>query len=140
MGKRCWIIFIAPTGGVAEYLGLDNSVWDTARRAHHGAGARDRKPVFQIHSFTRVGDAARARQAAAAMRHCLERGWDTEYGGLFLGIDVEGKHRLLETRRKEDLVTFTEAMCGTLLAYEQLQQDWCLEWYGRFRIGPWHIS
>src|SRR5512136_486324 len=120
----------ADRGVLLEYLGLDNSVWDTPEGRTMVPGHGIESLWFQIHNFTRVGDAARARQAATAMRACLERGWDTEYGGLFLGIDVDGKRPpYWKHAEKKIWWVFTEAMCGTLLAYEQLQEDWCLEWY-----------
>lgn len=129
----------ADRGVLLEYLGLDNSVWDTPEGRTMVPGHGIESLWFQIHNFMRIGDAARARQAAAAMRPCLERGWDTEYGGLFLGIDVEGKQPpYWKHAEKKIWWPFTEALCGTLLAYEQLHQDWCLEWY--WQIHGWAFA
>jgi N-acylglucosamine 2-epimerase len=113
-----------------EYLGLDNSPWDTPAGRTMVPGHAIESLWFQIHNSTRVGDSARARQAAVAMRPCLEKGWDPEYGGLFLGIDVEGvRPPYWKNAEKKIWWPFTEAICGTLLAYEQLREEWCLEWY-----------
>jgi len=129
----------ADRGVLLEYLGLDNSVWDTPEGRTMVPGHGIESLWFQIHNFSRVGDAARARQAAAAMRSCLDRGWDTEYGGLFLGIDVDGKQPpYWKHAEKKIWWTFTEAMCGTLLAYEQLHEDWCLEWY--WKVHDWALA
>jgi N-acylglucosamine 2-epimerase len=113
-----------------EYLGLDNSVWDTPAGRAMVPGHAIESLWFQIHNFSRIGDTARARQAAAAMRPCFEKGWDYEYGGLFLGIDVEDREPpYWKNAEKKIWWPFTEAFCGALMAYEQLGEDWCLDWY-----------
>jgi N-acylglucosamine 2-epimerase len=113
-----------------EYLGLDNSVWDTPAGRAMVPGHAIESLWFQIHNFTRIGDTDRARQAAGAMHACFEKGWDPEYGGLFLGIDVQGiEPPYWKNAEKKIWWPFTEAICGALLAYEQLGEDWCLEWY-----------
>lgn len=119
-------------GVLLEYLGLDNSVWDTPAGRTMVPGHAIESLWFQIHIFSRIGDTARARQAAAAMRPCFEKGWDPVYGGLFLGIDVDGKQPpYWKNWDKKIWWPFTEALCGTLLAYEQLGETWCLDWYRR---------
>lgn len=112
-----------------EYIGLDNSAWDTPAGRTMVPGHAIESLWFQIHNFTRIGDTERARQAARAMRPCFEKGWDPEYGGLFLGIDVEGEEPYWKNAEKKIWWPFTEAIPGALLAYEQLGEDWCLEWY-----------
>jgi len=113
-----------------EYLGLDNSVWDTPAGRAMVPGHGIESFWFQIHNFTRIGDSHRARRAARAMRCCFERGWDPIHGGLLLGIDAEGKEPpYWKNWEKEIWWPFTEALPGALMAYEQLQEDWCLEWY-----------
>jgi N-acylglucosamine 2-epimerase len=113
-----------------EYLGLDNRGWDTPAGRAMVPGHAIESLWFQIHNFTRIGEPVRARQAAAAMRPCFEKGWDPEYGGLFLGIDVEGREPpYWKNADKKIWWPFTEAICGALLAYEHVREDWCLEWY-----------
>ncbi len=43
---------------------------------------------FQMHRAR--GDRAQIRAAAEVLRWHLEKGWDREYGGIFLGMDAEG--------------------------------------------------
>lgn len=113
-----------------EYIGCDNSTWDTPAGRTMVPGHAIESLWFQIHNFTRIGDGERAGQAARAMRPCFEKGWDPVYGGLFLGIDVEGKEPVYwKNAEKKIWWPFTEAIPGALLAYEQLGEDWCLEWY-----------
>nr|MBC7245357.1 AGE family epimerase/isomerase [Chloroflexota bacterium] len=129
----------ADRGVLLEYLGMDNSVWDTPAGRVMVPGHAIESLWFQIHNFTRVGDTARAHYAAEAMRPCLEKGWDPLYGGLFLGIDVEGKELPYWKHADKKLWwPFTEALCGTLLAYEQVRDEWCLEWY--WKIHNWAFA
>lgn len=125
--------FYRPERGVLlEYLGLDNSAWDTPAGRTMVPGHAIESLWFQIHIFSRVGNTARARQAASAIQPCFEKGWDPVYGGLFLGIDVDGKQPpYWKHWDKKIWWPFTEALCGTLLAYEQLGEAWCLDWYRR---------
>lgn len=122
--------FWQPERGVLlEYIGLDNRVWDTPPGRTMVPGHAIESLWFQIHNFSRVGDTARARQAARAMRPCFEKGWDPVYGGLFLAIDVAGRQPVYWRHADKKLWwPFTEALPGALLAYEQLGEDWCLEW------------
>ena len=59
-----------------EYIRLDNSAWDTPAGRTMVPGHAIESLWFQIHNFSRLGDRARARQAARAMRPCYEKGWD----------------------------------------------------------------
>ncbi len=123
--------FYRPDQGVLlEYLGWDNSVWETPAGRAMVPGHGIESLWFQIHNFMQVGDRERARRAAAAMRPLLEKGWDPVYGGFFHGIDVEGKEPPFSRNAEKKIWwVFTEVMVGTLMAYEQLREDWCLEWY-----------
>lgn len=113
-----------------EYIGLDNRAWDTPAGRAMVPGHAIETLWFQIHNFSRTGEAARAQQAATAMRPCFEKGWDPAYGGLFLGIDVAGQEPVYwKNAEKKIWWPFTEALPGALLAYEQLRAPWCLEWY-----------
>jgi N-acylglucosamine 2-epimerase len=119
-------------GVLLEYLGADNEPWDTPAGRAMVPGHGIESLWFQIHirSSREISDSASARRAASAMQSCFEKGWDPQYGGLFLGIDVEGKHppywKLADTKR---WWPHCEALCGSLLAYEQIGEPWCLQWY-----------
>jgi len=115
---------------LVEYVNNDNTLRDSPEGRAMVPGHGIETLWFQIHTFTKVGDVERARQAARAMRCCFEKGWDPKYGGLFLGIDIDGKEppywQFAEYKR---WWPHTEALCGALLAYEQIEEDWCLNWY-----------
>ena len=92
---------------------------------------------FVMHLARRRGDAETIRRAAEAMRRHLERGWDKEYGGLFLGLDLEGNAPYLPHAEKKLWWPHTEALYGTLLAHELTREPWCLEWYDRVADWAW---
>jgi len=124
-----------------EYIGEDDEPRDTPAGRTMVPGHAIESLWFQIHirSSREIGDSLAALKAAQAMRYCLERGWDPEFGGLFLGVDVDGKHppywKLADMKR---WWPHCEALCGVLLAYEQIGEEWCLEWY--WKIHEWAFA
>jgi N-acylglucosamine 2-epimerase len=92
---------------------------------------------FVMHLARRRGDARTVRRAAEAMRWHLERGWDKEYGGLFLGLDLKGREPYLPHADKKLWWPHTEALYGTLLAHELTGASWCMEWYDRVAEWSW---
>lgn len=92
---------------------------------------------FVMHLARRRGDLDMIRRAAEAMRWHLERGWDKEYGGIFLGLDLEGREPYLPHADKKLWWPHTEALYGTLLADELTGEPWCMEWYDRVAEWSW---
>ncbi len=122
-----------------EYLNRDNTTADTPEGRAMVPGHGIESLWFQIHNFLRIGQKDRARQAAAAMRCCFEKGWDPVHGGLFLGIDADGKEPPYWKHAEKKLWwPFTEALPGALMAYEQLGEAWCLDWY--WKVHEWTFA
>ena len=92
---------------------------------------------FVMHLARRRGDGDTIRRAAEAMRWHLERGWDGEFGGIFLGLDREGHEPYLPHADKKLWWPHTEALYGTLLAYDLTGENWCLDWYDRVADWAW---
>jgi N-acylglucosamine 2-epimerase len=92
---------------------------------------------FVMHLARRRGDTETIRRAAEAMRWHLERGWDTEFGGLFLALDIEGHEPYLPHADKKAWWPHTEALYGTLLAHELSGEPWCMEWYDKVADWSW---
>lgn len=89
---------------------------------------------MQIHLARARGDDATIDRAVEAVRTHLERGWDPEYGGLFLGIDADGRDSVAWPHAEKKLWwPHTEALYATLLAYECRRQPWALAWHHRIR-------
>jgi N-acylglucosamine 2-epimerase len=83
-------------------------------------------------------DRATIRRAAEVLRRHLEVGWDTEFGGIFLGIDADGGTPFLPHADKKIWWVHTEALYALLLAHRLTGEPWCLEWYRR--VHDWSFS
>lgn len=87
---------------------------------------------MQLHIALETGDSTVIERAVEAIRRHLEIGWDSEYGGLLLAVDADGRSDV--AWRFPDTKLWwphTEALYATLLAYDISRQDWCLDWYQR---------
>jgi N-acylglucosamine 2-epimerase len=93
---------------------------------------------FVLHRARDRGDLVLARRAAEVIRWHLEKGWDPEYGGIFLGIDAEGHKPFLPHADKKLWWPHTEALYALLLAHHLTGEKWCAEWYDR--VHQWSFS
>jgi len=73
----------------------------------------------------------RINLALEAMRWHLEKGWDEEYGGLFLARHAEGGTPVWHQPDAKVWWPHTEALYGLLRAYEVSRRPWCMDWYWR---------
>ena len=87
--------------------------------------------------------------AMEVIRWNLEKGWDQEYGGLFLACHTEGGPPVWHQPDAKVWWPHTEALYTLLRAYEITQEPWCLEWYRKIHDytfktfpdrehGEWH--
>jgi N-acylglucosamine 2-epimerase len=90
---------------------------------------------FTIHRALARKDSATVSRAVEIIRWHLEKGWDTEYGGIFLGIDAEGGEPFLPNSETKLWWPHTEALYALLLAHKLTGEKWCEEWYDR--IHEW---
>jgi N-acylglucosamine 2-epimerase len=89
---------------------------------------------FQMEIARDTGDCKTSDRAVEVIRRNLEIGWDREYGGLFYAVDADGGAEVAWPFADTKLWwVHTEALVGTLLAYEHCRQDWCLDWHDRVR-------
>lgn len=105
-----------------------------------------------LRSAARTQNRSLIQTAAETMKWHLEAGWDDTYGGIVYSLDSSGSKPDLPPYPQWDLKMWwvhTEALYGTLLAYELTGEDWCIEWYNkiheyafsRYPAGPgkdWH--
>lgn len=121
-----------------EYIGTDNRLLDSAAGREMCPGHTVESMWFLIHVYRHFGMKERIAQAVETMRWAMEKGWDPEYGGLFLSTDVEGKEPYHKNWEKKIWWVFTEALYGMLLAYEYTGQSWCMDWY--WKVHDWSFS
>ncbi len=93
---------------------------------------------FVLHRAKRRGDQALAHRASEVIRWHLEKGWDPEFGGIFLGIDIEGHEPYLPHGDKKLWWPHTEALYALLLAQHLTGEAWCKEWYEKVHV--WAFS
>lgn len=93
---------------------------------------------FILHWALRRGDHAAIAKAIECIRWHCELGWDHEYGGLRLAIDIEGHPPYLANAEKKIWWVHTEALYALLLAYQITGESWCAEWYER--IHRWSVD
>lgn len=93
---------------------------------------------FVLHRARRSGNSALIRRAAEVIRWHLEAGWDREYGGIFLGMDAEGRKPYLPHAEKKLWWPHTEALYALLLAHHLTGEAWCREWYDK--IEEWSLA
>jgi N-acylglucosamine 2-epimerase len=93
---------------------------------------------FVMHWARKRGDVETIERAAQVIRRHLERGWDPEYGGIFLGIDAGGGTPFLPHSDKKLWWPHTEALYALLLAHRLTGQPWCLDWY--WRVHEWAFT
>jgi N-acylglucosamine 2-epimerase len=86
---------------------------------------------FTLHRALARGDRRTIADAAEVIRWHLEKGWDQEYGGLFLGIDAEGHPPSFPHAETKLWWPHTEALYALLLAHQLTGESWCAEWYER---------
>ena len=96
------------------------SMWFIMRRA---LARNDRKTI---------------RAAAEVLRWHLEKGWDPEYGGIFLGMDAEGGPPLMPNSDTKLWWPHTEALYALLLARELTGESWCDKWFDQ--VYEWSFS
>ncbi|MCC6588069.1 MAG: AGE family epimerase/isomerase [Bryobacterales bacterium] len=93
---------------------------------------------FILHWALRRGDEAAIAQAIECIRWHCELGWDPEYGGLCLAVDIDGHPPYLDNADKKIWWVHTEALYALLLAYKITGASWCADWYER--IHQWSLK
>jgi N-acylglucosamine 2-epimerase len=93
---------------------------------------------FTLHRAMARGDRQTITRAGEGLRWHLEKGWDPEYGGLFLGIDAEGHAPFFPHSDTKIWWPHTEALYALLLAHQLTGERWCEEWYQR--VHEWSFA
>jgi N-acylglucosamine 2-epimerase len=92
---------------------------------------------FVMHWALSRGNQPAIRKAAEVVRWHLERGWDPEYGGIYLEIDARGGAAGRPNSEKKVWWTHTEALYAILLAGSLTGADWCGDWFRR--VEDWSL-
>lgn len=93
---------------------------------------------FVMHHARSRNDRKTIHDAVEVMRWHLEKGWDEEYGGIYLGIDAEEHPPFMPNSDRKLWWPHTEALYGLLLARELTGERWCEDWYERVHEWAFH--
>jgi N-acylglucosamine 2-epimerase len=116
---------------VVEYLALDNRALPAPAGTYMAPGQGIETAWCQIENLRGCGQPARTQKALEIMRWSFAKGWDPVHGGLFLGVDLNGKEPYLPHAQTKVWWPHAEALCGALLAHEACGERWCLDWYAK---------
>lgn len=141
----------AKRGLIVEFVGLDGKEYPAPQGTAVVPGHVIEGMWFELHRL-RDHDRNRSRQELALrliLQH-LEAGWDTQWGGLLLAIDAEGRPEVGWNFPEAKLWwPHTEALYATLLGWRMTGDSRFLEWYRRlwdiclehyvnYEHGEWH--
>ncbi len=125
-------------GVVLEYLDWDYRPLPPGEGTAVEPGHAIESMWFLMHWARRRDRRDLIARAAEVMRWHIEKGWDPEFGGLFLGIDALGGEPYVKNATKKVWWPHTEALYGLILTSELLEVPWAEEWYQR--IHDWSFS
>ncbi len=131
--------FIKPErNGLVEYVNRDGSFSDTPPGRAMVPGHGIESMWFLLDIARRSGRKDDIPTILKTLECCLERGWDPEFGGILLGIDILGN---LPVYWKHGMFKLwwpvTEALAATLMAYEVDRSEKWLIWHRR--IMDWAL-
>ena len=84
---------------------------------------------FQMHRALARNDRELIQRAVEVLRWHLKKGWDNEYGGIFLGVDAKGTPPFLPNSDTKVWWPHTEALYALLLAQKLTGKRWCKKWF-----------
>lgn len=116
---------------IREFLDLDNRPASGTMGTCCLPGHAFESMWALIRMFRATGQTVQVARCAEILRWHLEKGWDDEFGGIFLAIDLAGQPPYWPFAEYKPWWPAVEAMYALLLAYAETRQPWCLAWYER---------
>jgi len=123
---------------VVEYLSLENAPLPPPIGTYMSPGHGIETAWFQLENLRGRAERERVEKALEIMRWSCEKGWDRRWGGLLLGLDLDGCEPYLPNSECKLWWPHCEALCGLLMAFEECRERWCLDWYRR--IHNWSFD
>ena len=105
---------------LVEYVTLENDFSDTPAGRTMVPGHAIESMWFVMQIYRHTGNKQRLREAAETIRWATEQGWDKEFGGLYLAIDIDGKEPLFWNNADTKIWwVFSEALYALLVGQMQ---------------------
>lgn len=124
--------FVSPGDrAVLEFIKLDNSRIDgpLGRVCLPGHAMESMWALILV--YRAAGRTEMLARCVEIIRWHIELGWDREFGGVNLAIDLDGNAPAWRFPDYKPWWTSVETMYALLLAYQVSGEPWCLEWYER---------
>jgi len=124
---------------LVEYVSVAGDMVDSPPGRAMVPGHAIESMWFMIHIYRSLGNQERVSQAVETIRWGLEKGWDPEYGGILLGIDIDG--RTPPYWKNPDTKIWwvhSEALYALLLAHELGGRPWAMDWY--WKVHDWSFE
>jgi len=133
--RKVMDLFYRPNRGVVlEWLNRDGTECPKPEGTAVCPGHAIESMWFQIHIAKERGDSETISKACDIILEHLDKGWDSEYGGLLLAVDADGDSEVGWPHPDTKLWwPHTEALYATLLAYSETRDPAFLEWHRKVR-------
>lgn len=116
---------------IVEYISTANELLPAPVGTYIGPGHGIETAWFQIENLRGHMQNEQLSKILQIMSWSLERGWDQDKGGLFLGVDIKGEKPYIPNAGMKIWWPHCEALCGTLMAYEVSHEQRFLDWFQR---------
>jgi N-acylglucosamine 2-epimerase len=121
MDKKCLLEYVLPGG---KYINSDEG--NTFLPGH-----TIESMWFLERIYNHFGKEDHVESALQVIRWSLEKGWDEEYGGIFLARHLYGGSPVWPKADSKVWWPATESLYALLRAYEISGEEWCMDWYWR---------
>jgi len=122
--------YVPEKNAVLEFVSLDGKFVNTPQTRICVPGHVIEACWFLISIFEDTNDPQLIRQCCDLIKRHLELGWDAEYGGIRLALDIEGREPVhWKNPEAKAWWVQVEALVATAYAYLHTGADWCVEWH-----------
>lgn len=125
------------TGLVYEHVAPDGSHPDTFEGRVLNPGHGIEGMWFLMDLALNRRDVDLVQKALRSVFTTLERGWDTEYGGIFAFLDARGKPPLQMEWDQKLWWVHVETLVALLMGYAATGREDCLTWFERVHDYTW---
>ncbi len=126
--------YAADKNAVMEFVALDGRAVDSPKGRVCIPGHVIEAMWFLVTVFEDTGDREFISECCRLIKRHVELGWDEEYGGIRLALDVDGNESV--AWQKPDCKPWwvqVEALVATACAYVHTGESWCVDWHIRIR-------
>lgn len=126
--------YIPQKDAVLEFVGLGGGMIDVPKGRVCVPGHVIEACWFLISIFEETGDDELIPECCRLIKRHLELGWDEEFGGIKLAVDIDGREPV-EWNKPEHKAWWVqvEALIATAYAYLHTSDDSFLSWHRRIR-------